>query len=181
MSLHLKSGSPIVAWTWISQGDIDCMFVRHERGVVSLLDGDLTEASADFRFVIQRSVDQTLLASASVTLGHCFRRTGEFDKAIECYQSSLAYGVRGAEALASIGFTYHRIGDFGQAILYYNTCLSADPVHAFATKMLEIALHGLGYFLRERSQIASQVISWVTTHAGNCAPCRTQLAESENR
>jgi anaphase-promoting complex subunit 6 len=140
MSLHLKSGSPILAWTWISQGDIDCMFVRHERGVASLMDGDLAEASADFQVVIQRALDRCLLGSANINLGHCFRRAGEFDKAIECYQNSLTYGVRESEALASIGFTYHLIGDFDQAIFYYNTCLSTDPVHAFATKMLEIAL-----------------------------------------
>jgi anaphase-promoting complex subunit 6 len=146
MSLHLKSGSPILAWTWISQGDLDCMFVRHERGVASLLDGDLNEASADFQVVIDRSTDQSLLGSAHLNLGHCFRRIGEFEKAIECYQSSLAYCIREAEALASIGFTYHLRGDFDQAILNYNACLSADPVHAFATKMLDIALQT---FLRQ--------------------------------
>jgi anaphase-promoting complex subunit 6 len=140
MSLHLKSGSPILAWNWISQGDTDCPFVRHERGVANLLDGDAREGSCEFEAVLKQARDRDLLGAASLNLGHCYRKMGDYRRAIETYERALSYEAKKSEVLASIGFTYHLSGEIENAIRYYDNCLSSDSVHPFATKMLEIAL-----------------------------------------
>jgi anaphase-promoting complex subunit 6 len=140
MSLHLRSGTPILAWNWISQADGDNVFVRHERGVALLMDGDTADAIQDFVAVIQSTTENDLLRAANLNLGHCHRKSGDFRKAIECYEKALAFPLKESEPLASIGFTYHLIGDYDRAILYYNNALAVDPVHPFATRMLEIAV-----------------------------------------
>jgi anaphase-promoting complex subunit 6 len=140
MNLHLKSGSPILAWNWILQSDVECVFVRHERGVATMMDGDAQEGSREFQEVLKLAVDRDLLGAASFNLGHCYRKLGEFQKAIESYERALSYDVKQNQVLASIGFCYHLMGEIDQAIRYYDNCLSIDSVHPFATKMLEIAL-----------------------------------------
>lgn len=118
----------------------DKLFVIHERGVALLMDGDVAQATHDFKAVIEQSKDRNLIGAASLNLGHCYRKLGDFTNAINFYQEALSYGSKPAEALASIGFTYHLKGDKDDAILYYNRCLSIDAVHPFATKMLDIAV-----------------------------------------
>ena len=140
MTLHLKSGSASLAWPWIQQSDSDNLFVIHERGVALLIDGEVAQESHDFQAVIKKSTERDLIGAASLNLGHCYRKLGEFNKAISCYEDALSFGTRPSEALASIGFSYHLKGDKDEAILYYNRCLSIDSVHPFATKMLDIAV-----------------------------------------
>lgn len=118
----------------------DMLFVIHERGVALLMDGDVAQATHDFKAVIEQSKERNLIGAASLNLGHCYRKLGDFANAINYYEDALSYGSRPAEALASIGFTYHLKGDKDEAILYYNRCLSIDAVHPFATKMLDIAV-----------------------------------------
>lgn len=163
LSLHLKSGSASLAAPFIQllaenqSPDLtftkyhkvtitptisypDLLFVIHERGVASLMEGDVTQATHDFKDVIEKSQERDLIGAASLNLGHCYRKMGDFDKAINCYEDALSYSTRTAEALASIGFSYHLKGERDEAILYYHRCLSIDSVHPFATKMLDIAV-----------------------------------------
>ena len=140
VSLHLKSGSPTLARPWISKSDIDCLFVRHERGVACLMENDCEEAVIDFEVVLASTQEKDLAGAASLNLGHCMRRLGNFKRAIELYQNALANDTKPAEALASIGFTHHLQGNIDDAILFYNHSLSVDPVHPFATKMLDVAI-----------------------------------------
>ncbi|OHT16586.1 TPR Domain containing protein [Tritrichomonas foetus] len=140
LSLHLKSGTSSLAWPWIQQSDESSLFVKHERGVALLMDGDIAQAAHDFKAVIENSKERDLIGAANLNLGHCYRKLGDFNRAIECYEEALTFGTRPAESLASIGFSYHLKGNKDEAILYYNRCLSIDSVHPFATKMLDIAV-----------------------------------------
>jgi anaphase-promoting complex subunit 6 len=142
IGLHVKSGSPILAWPWISQSDIDCPYIRHERGVVCFLEGDIAVAARDFEFVIQGTTDQDLIGAAALNLGHCWRRMEDFAKAVKSYELVLSCDMKVNEALAAIGFTYHLMDRRDEAILYYNRCLAVDPVHHFAAKMVGIAIGG---------------------------------------
>lgn len=140
MSLHLKNGSTTLAQPWICRSDIDIPFVKHERGVSALLDGDYEDAARDFEEVLATSTDNDLLFAASINAGHCFRKDGKYQEAIKHYENALSYDMKQDEVLASIGFTFHLQKDIDSAIIFYNRCLSINPVHPFATKMMDMAL-----------------------------------------
>ncbi|KAH0789652.1 Anaphase-promoting complex subunit 6 [Histomonas meleagridis] len=145
ISLNLKSNSIQNAWQWIQKASMNNTknyFLMHEKAVALLMGGELHEAKKLFEKIIdeQANVEKDIIAATYLNYGHCLRRLKEFDGAIANYQSALSFEFKQAEALASIGFTYQLIGKIDVAILHYNNCLSVDPVHPFATKMLDLAL-----------------------------------------
>lgn len=140
MSIHLKSGSPSLAVPWIDMiGDIND-FVKHEHAVLTMTEGFYAAALKTFLEIEETSEERDLRASSAVNAGHCNRFLGNFDEAINQYNRAISYGAPMQECLASIGFTHHLKGQLDDAILYYNKTLAVDPVHPFATKMLDIAL-----------------------------------------
>lgn len=141
MTLHLKSGSPTLAWHWIEQSDTSNVFIKHERAVALMMDGDNAEAAHEFGDVLTMTTEKDILEAASLNLGHCLRRLEKFEAALSRYQQVLSFGSKSAEALSSIGFTYHLMKQYDDAIYYYNRCLGIDPVHPFSTKMLDIILN----------------------------------------
>ena len=107
------------------------------------MEKDYERASDDFAVVLEEATDDDIICSAGINLGHCFRRMGKFDKAIEQYKNALAYGMNQDEILAAIGFTYHLQRNIDTAVLFYNRCLSINPTHSFGAKMLDVAIQSI--------------------------------------
>jgi anaphase-promoting complex subunit 6 len=143
VSLLLRGGFAHLAWPLLQQLRSSDPAVVHERGVAYLLDGELAEAAECFRAVLGGKVSDGLEGAAAVNFGHCLRRLGRFELAIETYNRALKCGTRPSVALAAIGFTYHLIGKVDDAILYYNRSLGVDERQPFATRMVDIALSGV--------------------------------------
>ena len=140
ISIYLRSGSPSLAMPWIEKIGIVNDFVKHESAVAQMMDGSLGTALKIFMELENTSNEQDLRCTSSINAGHCLRRLGKFDEAIEHYNHALSFGYKQEEALASIAFTYHITGKIDDAITFYNKCLAIDPFHPFATKMLNLAL-----------------------------------------
>jgi len=140
ISLCLRSGSYSLGMNWIQKISIDNLFVRHEQAVVHLYEGEYQIAIKEFVKVENETNDIDIQASAAYNLGHCYRLLGMFNQAISSYERALSKGVKQSEAIASIGFSYHLSGAIDNAIIEYNKCLAIDPIHPFATKMLDLAI-----------------------------------------
>jgi anaphase-promoting complex subunit 6 len=136
-TLLLRSGAPQLAWPYLQGGDV-C--VIHERGVAYLLDGEPAEAADCFRRVIAGAGSRELRGAAAVNCGHCLRRLGRFDQAIELYNVGIGCGVGRAIALAGIAFTYQLMGRASDAVLFYTQSLAVEDGQPFATRMLDIAI-----------------------------------------
>ncbi|EAY22354.1 TPR Domain containing protein [Trichomonas vaginalis G3] len=140
MSIHLKADSPSLALPWIEMvGEIND-FVKHEHAVLTMLEGFHSAALKVFVNIEENSEERDLKASSAINAGHCQRLMKNYEEALNQYNRAISYGAPMQEALASIGFTHHLMGNIDDAILYYNKSLAVDPVHPFATKMLDIAL-----------------------------------------
>ncbi len=74
--------------------------------------------------------DRKLMHSSSINLGICYYSLGDYPRAIDYYQQSLAIareiGNRQGEgaALGNLGNCYYRLGDFPRAIDYYQQSLA---------------------------------------------------------
>jgi tetratricopeptide (TPR) repeat protein len=60
-------------------------------------------------------------------LGTCYRRTGEYDKAIECYKRSIAIFPKGAFAHQNMAVAYGLQKKYELAISEYNIVKEIDP------------------------------------------------------
>jgi len=67
-----------------------------------------------------------------------FYREGNYDNAIEMYQSLVDEGYLGVSLFYNIGNSYYRIGKIGKAILFYEKALKLDPSD-------EDAIHNLNF------------------------------------
>lgn len=139
ITIHIRSMAPTIAWSWIKKVKKTNDFVLHEQAVVSYYDGSIGAAEKLFEKIYRRTSEKDIKASSALNLAHCYRRRGEFKKAIELYFEGIRLGCKQSEALVSIGFAYHLLGNFDKAIEFYNKALSDDPVHHFAAKMLDTA------------------------------------------
>jgi anaphase-promoting complex subunit 6 len=74
-------------------------------------------------------------------LGHCYRRTRQFDKAAACFQQCVALCPEKASTYAALAFTKHLVHDLDGAIDYYHQALSLKSDDPFCTEMLQRALH----------------------------------------
>ena len=52
---------------------------------------------------------------------------GDFEKAADCYQSILGYGLHSAKLYYNLGNVAFKLGHTGEAILYYNKALKIAP------------------------------------------------------
>ena len=140
ISIHLRSGSPSLAMPWIEKIGLVNDFVKHEAAVAQMMDGSYGAALSVFIGIERSGDDADLRCSSAINAGHCLRRTGKFEEALEHYNHSLSFGLNQKEALVAIAFTYHLTNRIDDAIIFYNKCLAIDPFHPFATKMLNVAL-----------------------------------------
>lgn len=149
ISLSLKSRSTQLAWPWILKEEIDNIFYQHEKAVALFMDGEIAQSKLIFQKIIDESqnkegkplngvddINNDIIGSAHINLGHCFRRLGKFTEAIDLYQKSISYNISKPEALSSIGFTYLLMGKTDDAVYWLNSCLSINSAHPFATKIL---------------------------------------------
>ncbi|KAG8464771.1 hypothetical protein KFE25_010139 [Diacronema lutheri] len=124
----------------------DHPLVKHELGVVHFLKGEYEDARDAFIAVAD---DATAVVPASaaearepslLNLGHTYRRLGQLDKAVSCYQTALSVRPRAASTYAALAFAHHLAGDSHQAIVHYHQALSLRPDDTFTSEMLSRAL-----------------------------------------
>lgn len=73
-------------------------------------------------------------------LGHCYRKTLQFDQAVACFEKCLVLIPNNASALVALGFTHHLSGSTGDAIESYHAALAIQSEHAFCAELLSRAL-----------------------------------------
>ncbi len=61
-------------------------------------------------------------------MGVCYRRLGQFDKAIQAYQTSISINPSNPVPYGNLGLIYgHMLKDYKQALSYYRKCLELAP------------------------------------------------------
>jgi anaphase-promoting complex subunit 6 len=73
-------------------------------------------------------------------LGHCYRKMGKFEKAIEKYQFALSISPNNYSLFSSIAFTFHIQQKFELAIDFYHRALSINSKDSFSSDMLKRAI-----------------------------------------
>ncbi|GAX10285.1 anaphase-promoting complex subunit 6 [Fistulifera solaris] len=73
-------------------------------------------------------------------LGHCYRKTRQFEKAELCYHHCVALCPEKGSAYAALAFTKHLTRQLDEAIQLYHQALSFKADDAFSTEMLQRAL-----------------------------------------
>eukprot|EP00968_Pinguiococcus_pyrenoidosus_P027892 scaffold7525_cov248-Pinguiococcus_pyrenoidosus.AAC.6 len=118
--------------------------IYNEIGVVSYRKGQYSEAEGYFRKALSLARPEALMkrwAPTLVNLGHALRKQRKFSDALANYQAALAMEPHAADILAASAFTHHLAGDVAKAISMYHKSLAICPEDAFASEMLEKALH----------------------------------------
>jgi anaphase-promoting complex subunit 6 len=85
--------------------------------------------------VIGESWEPTLF-----NLGHCYRKTKQYDKAIKYYSLASSIFPNNATAIAALGFSYHLSGNLMAAIEHYHQSLGLQPDDTLTAQLLEAAL-----------------------------------------
>ena len=62
-------------------------------------------------------------------LGHLYFDTGQYEKAVEAYEKSLALAPSRPDVWTDLGVMYRRTGDPSQAVKCFDHALSIDPGH----------------------------------------------------
>ena len=138
ISLYLKSNSVQLAWPWINKKVINDPFYQHELAVAFYIEGDIYKAAQKFTEIIEmKNIPDDIIGSSLINLGHCLRRLGKFQEAINSYTKAIGKNIETPNTLCSIGFTYLLMGQTNEAITWFNSCLSIDNVNPFATRMLD--------------------------------------------
>lgn len=88
-------------------------------------------------------------------LGHCYRRTRDFEKAEICYRHCVALCPNKSSTYAALGFTMHLTRNLDEAIPLYHQALGLKADDAFSTEMLQRALQEQ---LDESSNISNSVL-----------------------
>jgi tetratricopeptide (TPR) repeat protein len=73
-----------------------------------------------------------------------YYKNGQYEKALEEYNTLLDRGIRNPELYLNIGNCYYRLGDFGKSLLYYKRGWFLDPSN-------ENILHNISLFKKEES------------------------------
>ena len=60
-------------------------------------------------------------------MGDTYDRSGDYGKAIECYQKVIGIDPQNARAWSNMGFNYYELGDLDKAIEYTRKALEIDP------------------------------------------------------
>lgn len=131
---------------------------RHELGVVAYRSGDIESAISFFRaaLVLWEKIGKAganvslgaseadALESTLFNLGHCYRRSRDFDNAKQCYERALSLRPRSASTCAALGMTVHAQGDSQAAVALYHRALRYGPEDALLGVLLERALADFG-------------------------------------
>lgn len=116
--------------------------VIHELGTVLFLKGEYSAARATFELVADnvKSFADLAREPSVFMLGHCFRKLGQFERAVRCYESSLGMKPNAASTYAALGFTHHLAGKVHEAIVNYHQALSLRPDDTLTAELLTRAL-----------------------------------------
>jgi len=99
--------------------------------VVDMLDQQVTVSNAEVEDVREVSL---------VNLGHAYRKTREWNKALNVLTRALALEPYQPGTHMALGYTYQLMGKYDEAIEYYHKALGLRPEDPFATSMLATAL-----------------------------------------
>lgn len=133
-----------------SGGDPLCL---HELGVLNAQKGDNETAIMWFQRALA-SISQTsnpltegldriqdpYWEPTLFDLGHCYRKTRDFEKAEACYRHCVALCPSKGSTYAALAFTKHLTRHLDEAIQLYHQALSLKADDAFSTEMLQRAL-----------------------------------------
>ena len=119
--LHAQKGESETAISWL------------ERALAVASGGDSVQESLD---LAQDPYWEPTLFS----LGHCYRRTRQFDKAEACFCRCVALCPEKASTYAALAFTKHLVHDLDGAINFYHQALSLKSDDPFSTEMFQRAL-----------------------------------------
>eukprot|EP01080_Neovahlkampfia_damariscottae_P004108 gene4108-7394_t len=117
----------------------------NELGVICYKYNDFENAIKFFAHSIKISPkdDELLLSSwepSYYNLGHCFKKIGEYEKAIEMYQLALELCPEEASIYTSIGVVYHLDCEYFKAIDYYHKALSISSEDGITTDLISKAV-----------------------------------------
>jgi tetratricopeptide (TPR) repeat protein len=96
-------------------------------GVYEALHGNTKDAVARYQFVLSRTADARLRASAFSALGSAFRTSGDFAGARLSYESALQLQPENPLDLFGLGVVAQKTGELGRAIDYYSRAVKAQP------------------------------------------------------
>lgn len=132
-----------------SGGDPLCM---HELGVLAIHKNEHDAAIGWFQKALMATADGDSVEDSIegcqdsyweptlFNLGHSYRKTRQFDKAIQCFARCVALCPQKYSTYSALAFSYHLMGDLDRAIEYYHQALGCKSDDPFSTEMLHRAL-----------------------------------------
>ncbi|RKP10680.1 hypothetical protein THASP1DRAFT_11660, partial [Thamnocephalis sphaerospora] len=123
----------------------DDALVTHELGALNYKLGEYEKAIDHFKralaLLTERDCNDRLMEeSAWRSMGHSYRRLGQFEQALECFHRFQARCPNQPEAYVALGYTTHAMGDTDGAIKYYHQALSFNPTDPMTVELLDLAM-----------------------------------------
>ena len=92
--------------------------------------GQISEADASRLFDLEQKVKTNPADAASwAQIGNLYFDSGNFDKAIEAYETSLKYKPDNPNVLTDLGVMYRRRGNPRKAVEKFDAAIAIDPTH----------------------------------------------------
>jgi Flp pilus assembly protein TadD len=115
---HFESAVEINPLDWVGQLNV---------GVYEQVHGQVKEAMARYRIVLQQASDQRFRVFALENLGAAYRTLGDYSLARGSYQAALELSPADSFALVNLGIVTQKAGDFSQAAEYYSRAIQIQP------------------------------------------------------
>jgi protein O-mannosyl-transferase len=115
---HFESAVEINPLDWVGQLNV---------GVYEQVHGQVKEAMARYRIVLQQASDQRFKVFALENLGAAYRTLGDYPLSRASYQAALELSPGDSFALVNLGIATQKAGDFSQAAEYYSRAIQIQP------------------------------------------------------
>ena len=134
--------------------------------------GEINQAIPRYLFVVRKTPDRDLQASALGNLGSAYRMLGDYAHARASYQAALRLAPDNTFDLVGLGLVEQKTGDANQAATYFHRLVELQPSDV-GYLLLASSLERSGR--ADESQAASQLAQQISPDLGNAQRTASQL------
>ena len=134
--------------------------------------GEIKQAIPRYLFVVRKTPDRDLQASALGNLGSAYRMLGDYTRARASYEAALRLAPDNTFDLVGLGLVEQKAGDADQAATYFHRLVELQPSDV-GYLLLARSLERSGHL--DQSQAASQLAQQISPDLGNAQRTASQL------